>query len=116
MRISVVNEPAERWTPLIGHCFRMTLAPLQGAISSLSIELRAPGDVAPGPRPGPYTCEVRDRTGQNDTLRVCSTHEEGALAIAHAFARARREVRRRCLRREELGFSDRRTGDPVPSR
>lgn len=95
LRISVVNEPTQRWSPVIGRCFRMTLAPLQDILASLSVQLRAPPD---GTFCGTYACELRGRTSAGTELVVRSAHENGELAVTHAFARARRELRRERLR------------------
>lgn len=101
LRISVVNEPSDRWIPLIGRCFRMTLAPLEANLTSLSVRLRAPApEVAAN---GTYTCEVLGRTSAGTDLRVSSAHQDGEAAVSHAFARARRELRRERLRSGQAG-------------
>ncbi len=95
LRISVANDSADHWVPVISHHFTMTLAPLGSSIRSLSVQLLAP---KPSDRGGIYACEIHGRSAKGSLLRVSSSHEQGDVAIAHAFARARRELRRGHLR------------------
>lgn len=95
LRITVTNDSVERWSPVIGRHFQMTLAPLQSTIRSVRVALRAPGahDAT-----RIYRLELQARVANGPELRVSSSHEDGDAAVAHAFARARRELRRARLR------------------
>ncbi|MEQ8858510.1 MAG: hypothetical protein RIC56_07680 [Pseudomonadales bacterium] len=95
LRINVTNDPAERWTPVIARHFTMTLAPHETTIRSLTVQLVAP---APKDASPAYACELHGRGANGFELRIRSSHEDGDMAIAHAFARARRELRRGRLR------------------
>lgn len=95
LRISVTNDAADHWEPVISRHFAMTLAPLGSSIRSLSVHLLAPD---PGDGSGIYECEIQGRSAKGSEVQVSSIHEQGNVAIAHAFARARRELARGRLR------------------
>jgi len=94
IRIDVVNEPAERWVPVIRRSFEMTLAPFQRTLGALRVELSAP---EPGAEGG-YTCMLAGTTPAGRKLSIVSRHEVAEQAIVHTFIRARRELRRGQLR------------------
>jgi hypothetical protein len=98
LRIRVAPQPSERWSGFIERQFNLTLASLSPR--QIEVELRMPSGV--GARKD-YECRLNGRAAGGHDVRVVSRHERGEQAVAHAFARARRELRRERLRASATG-------------
>ncbi len=93
LRIRVSPQSGDRWSGFIERQFNLTLASLSPRL--VEVELRTPS--GKGVR-SDYECRLSGRAAGGHDVRVVSRHERGEQAIAHAFARARRELRRERLR------------------
>lgn len=93
LRVRVAEPLRERWTPVIARHFQMNLASVMSDLRSLSVSFRS--ENATGGTSEGYVCELRGRHRDDREIRVRSVHPEGETAIGSAFARARREIRRR---------------------
>jgi hypothetical protein len=78
---------------VIARHFQMNLASAMSDLRSLTVSFRAEHEAEGAP--GGYVCELRGRHRDDQEVRIRSVHPEGETAIGNAFARARREVRRR---------------------
>jgi len=93
MRIQIEEPLRSQWLPVVARYFQMMLASSASDIRSLGVSLledRGDTDSA-----NSYVCELRGRHRDGMEIRVRSTHAEAETAIGHAFARTRREIRRR---------------------
>lgn len=93
MRVRIAESLRERWMPELLAAFHLNLATCCKDISSLVVSL-----VEQGASETVFVCELRGRQTNGPELRVRCAHPDGRLAIAHTFARARREIRRCRLR------------------
>lgn len=93
MRIRIDESLRERWSPVIARHFQMSLASCASDMRSLAVSLLTEqSDPASSPT---FVCELRGRHRDGREVRVRSMQADGEAAIGHAFARARREIRRR---------------------
>jgi len=90
MRVQLPEHLRERWADVIMWHGQMYLAAVASQIRALVVSFAEDGD-----RPGEYRCELRGKHTDGTELRIRSSHGDGEVAIAHGFARARREIRRR---------------------
>ncbi|MAT85106.1 MAG: hypothetical protein CMQ43_13235 [Gammaproteobacteria bacterium] len=98
LRIRVAPQSSDRWSGFIERQFNLTLASLSPRL--VEVELRTPTG---GAVRADYECRLVGRAAGGHDVRVVSRHERGEQAIAHAFARARRELRRERLRAPAAG-------------
>jgi hypothetical protein len=103
MRIRIEETLREQWSPVIARHFQMALASSASDMRSLAVSFQTERTAAVG-HPV-FVCELRGRHREGGEIRVRSAHADGEVAIGHAFARTRREIRR------GLGLNPRQTGD-----
>jgi hypothetical protein len=90
MRVQMPEHLREPWNPVIVWHWQVYLAACAAHIRSLAVSFAENPD-----RPGEFSCELRGKHADGTDLRIRSCHGDGEVAIAHGFARARREIGRR---------------------
>jgi hypothetical protein len=96
MRIRIDEAHRDQWSPVIARYFQMMLASCATQVRALAVSFGLEHD--PPSRGNAWVCELRGRHHDGREIRIRSAHPDPETAIGHAFARTRREIRRRHLR------------------